>query len=75
MTEQTAVTQDQLLVLLRGTLLDAHATPLVLTVTDQQPSITLSVPAGADASTACERGCQPDSSCRPPSAWRLPTLP
>lgn len=43
---------DELRVLLRGVLLDADATPVVLTSSDDEPTLTLEVPDDADAATA-----------------------
>lgn len=43
---------DELLVLLRGVLLDAHATPVVLTTTQEAPGITIDVDATDPAEAA-----------------------
>ena len=51
MTEES-VTSEHMRILLRGVLLDAHATPVVLSATDEEPAVTISVLAGADARAA-----------------------
>ncbi len=52
MTVEDAVNHEDLVVLLRGVLLDTCATPLVLTRTDEHPVISVSVPAGVGAPKA-----------------------
>lgn len=52
MTLEDTLESADLRVLLRGVLLDAHATPLVLSATDEEPVVTVSVPSEADASAA-----------------------
>ncbi|MGO1383258.1 MAG: SDR family NAD(P)-dependent oxidoreductase [Arachnia sp.] len=47
-----SVTTKQLVVLLRGALIDAHDTPVVLTPAQGEPSITLAIPAAADTKEA-----------------------